>query len=134
MTIHGSCLCGAVRYEINGLLADACSCHCSKCRKAHGAAFATYASVNPNEFCWTAGEDTVGVYESSRSAGRCFCRTCGSTMGWVEDGTVSWVTLGTVDGDPGVRPQAQIFVGSKAPWHDIYDKVPQFLTWAPAKK
>ena len=53
--------------------------------------------------------------------------------GWVvaHDGKVSEVTLGTVDGDPGARPSAHIFVGSKAPWHDITDTLPQHPEWPP---
>jgi hypothetical protein len=133
MAIHGSCLCGAVKYEIDGPLGDASSCHCSMCRKAHGAAFGTYAGLNPDEFRWVSGEDMVSVYNSSPDGGRCFCQKCGSTLGAMQNGKVGWITLGPVDGDPGVRPQLHIFVGSKAPWHDITDQLPQFDEWPPAK-
>ena len=131
MTTEGGCLCGAVRYQIAGTLGDAGNCHCSMCRKAHGAAFGTYASVNPEEFRWVSGGEIVTVYHSSPDGGRCFCPKCGSTLGVVQSGKVGWVTLGTVDGDPGVVPQAHIFVGSKATWHEITDDLPQFEEWPP---
>ena len=129
--ISGACLCGALRYEISGQLRDAGNCHCSMCRKAHGAAYATYASVDPDRFRWVAGEQLVARYESSPGRGWIFCRTCGSTLGGIENGRVDSITLGTVEGDPGVRPRSHIFVGSKAPWHEITDGLPRFEEWPP---
>ena len=134
MTIRGSCLCGGVQYEILGKLCDAAMCHCSKCRRTLGAAFGTYARVAAGEFQWLSGEDLIATHESSPSVHRCFCRRCGSPVGAVvgEGRKLSWVTLGTVIGDPGLRPVAHIFVGSKAPWHEITDDLPQFDEWPPA--
>lgn len=126
MAIVGGCLCGAIRYQIDGELTRAGNCHCSMCRKAHGAAFGTYAEVPDGAFHWTAGENEVRIFESSPDIGRAFCPRCGSTLGAVDHGQLSWVTLGTVDGDPGVRPQAHIFVASKAPWDQITDDLPCF--------
>lgn len=126
MPITGACLCGAVRYEIDGQLLDGGNCHCSMCRKAHGAAFATYASFGPESFRWVNGEDLVSYYDSSPNESRMFCRVCGSTLGATEDGRIGSITLGTVEGDPGIRPRSHIFVGSKAPWHEITDALPQF--------
>jgi hypothetical protein len=131
MPISGACLCGAVRYEISRRLLDAGNCHCSMCRKIHGAAFATYAEVDPEEFSWTCGEELVSFYEASPKASRMFCSVCGSTLGGTEDGRVNAVTLGTVAGDPGIRPRSHIFVGSKAIWHEISDSLPQFEDWPP---
>lgn len=126
MTIHGGCLCGGVRYEIDGSLGKTDHCHCSMCRRAHGAAFGTYADVDSKRFRWTAGEELLTVYESSPGIGWNFCRRCGSSLAASDSGAVTSVTLGTVDGDPGVRPQKHIFVGSKAPWYEITDGLPQF--------
>ena len=126
MAIVGGCLCGAIRYQVDGELSRAGSCHCSMCRKSHGAAFGTYAEVPAGGFRWTAGEDDVRFYESSPGGGRAFCPRCGSTLGAVEQGVLRWITLGTVDGDPGIKPQAHIFVASKAPWEEINDDLPQF--------
>ncbi len=131
MLINGSCMCGAIRYEIDGPLRDAGNCHCSMCRKAHGAAYATYAAVDPESFRWVCGEELVAFYESSPNAGRIFCSTCGSTLGATESGRIDSVTLGTIEGDPRIRPRSHIFVGSKAPWHDITDDLPRFDEWPP---
>jgi hypothetical protein len=133
MPITGGCLCGAVRYEITGPLLDAGNCHCSMCRKGHGAAFATYANLNPAEFQWTRGEEFVSHYESSANATRIFCSVCGSTLGASTAGKIDSVTLGTVEGNPGIVPRSHIFVGSKAPWHDISDALPQFEGWPPGE-
>lgn len=131
MAIEGGCLCGAVRYRIDGEMKQVGSCYCSMCRKSHGAAFGTYASVPDGALTWLSGIDDVKVYQSSPEGGRAFCMHCGSTLGAVENDELRWVTLGTVDGDPGVRPQAHIFVASKAPWHDINDDLPQFDEYPP---
>jgi len=134
MTIKGSCLCGAVRYEVAGPLLGAGHCHCSICRKAHGAAFATWAFITPAEFRWTAGAELLGKYPSSPGQERCFCTKCGSPLAAMHGGKVGEVVVGSVDGDPGVRPREHIFVGSKAPWYDIEDTLEQHEEWPPGMK
>lgn len=137
--IKGGCLCGRVRYEITGPLLNADNCHCSMCRRQHGAAFSTYADFTPGDFKWISGEDHVKVYETPTGAGWCFCSECGSSLAETRKGRITSVTLGTVEGDPGVRPESHIFVGSKARWHEICDDLPQFEerppdTWKPPSK
>lgn len=129
MATRGGCLCGSVRYEISGTLGATGHCHCSMCRKSHGAAFATWASVDPNQFRWLSGAKCVETYESSPGVHRCFCKKCGSPLAASQAGEIREVVLGTVDGDPGVRPRAHIFVGSRAPWYTIEDDLPQFEEW-----
>lgn len=131
--IQGGCLCGAIRYAVNRPLLDADHCHCSKCRRQHGAAFATYARVTPGSFEWVSGGDGVRVYETGSGAGWAFCTHCGATLAGTDDGRVTSIALGTVEGDPGVRPGCHIFVGSKAPWYDITDALPRFDRRAPEK-
>lgn len=101
------------------------------CRRQHGAAFATYAQLNPDDFSWTSGEDQVRTFETAEGAGWSFCRGCGSTLAGTENGAVTSITLGTVTGDPGIRPESHIFVGSRAAWHDIADDLPQYDEWGP---
>ena len=125
MAIKGGCLCGKIRYEVTGPFSGADHCHCSMCRRQHGAAFSTYAEFNPSDFVWTSGEDFVKVYEALLGGGWCFCSKCGSTLAGTDQGKITSVTLGTVEGDPGIKPGSHIFVGSKAQWHDIYDDLPQ---------
>ena len=126
----GGCLCGAVRYEIAGALRQASHCHCAMCRKHHGAAFGSYASARRAEFRWTAGETLVGRFASSPGIERGFCTRCGSTLFWdaVENRESFGIALGTLDGDPGVRPSLHIFVDSKAPWYELVDDLPKHRT------
>jgi len=125
--IRGSCLCGSVRYEIKGSLGRVNHCHCSKCRKAHGAAFGTYARVKRTDFALLAGKDHIVSYRSSPGVLRTFCKSCGSTLQFItEAGPGSFaLALGTLDEDPGIRPSYHIFVDSKAPWFEITDGLPQ---------
>lgn len=131
MSIEGSCFCGAVRYKIDGQLHDARSCHCSMCRKAFSAQASAFAFVNPDEFSWTSGEDLLTSYRSNAGAGLQFCSVCGSTLCGTFEGRVIGVTLGCVDGDPGVSLGMHIYVGSKASWETIPDGVPQYKEGPP---
>lgn len=126
MSIEGSCFCGAVRYKIDGELHDARSCHCSMCRKAFSAQASAFAFLNPDAFSWVAGEDLLTSYSSNAGAGLQFCSVCGSTLCGTFEGRVIGVTLGCVDGDPGVTLGMHIYVGSKASWETIPDGVPQY--------
>jgi len=131
MAIVGGCLCGTVRYEVAGSFLAAGHCHCSICRRAHGAAFVTWGLLGPDQFHWTSGEEAVEGYESSPGRRRCFCKMCGSPLAAMHAGKVTEVVLATVDGDAGVRPREHIFVGSKAPWYEIADDLPRFQEWPP---
>lgn len=126
MTIKGGCLCGTIRYEITGKLLSADHCHCSMCRRQHGAAFATYADFEPGGFHWTSGAELVKVFTAAGGGGWCFCPECGASLAGTVDGKVTSITLGTVEGDPGIRPTSHIFTGSKARWHEIRDDLPQY--------
>jgi hypothetical protein len=130
--IRGSCLCGQVRFELDGGIELINNCHCSMCRKAHGAAFGSFLHAASQGYRWTAGKDLVTTYRSSESNVRAFCGICGSNMPVLEDGD-SHVTIpaGSLDDDPGVRPVVNIFVASKAPWFEILDALPQFEGFPP---
>ncbi|EMO7928214.1 GFA family protein [Pseudomonas aeruginosa] len=126
--LSGSCLCGAVRYEIDAPIESASHCHCSQCRKAHGAAFATYGKVRREAFRYVAGADAVAEYHSSPGVTRIFCRHCGSNLQWLggnEDPTYTSIALGTLDSPLPSVAQRHIYVGSKADWYVIADDLPQ---------
>jgi hypothetical protein len=131
-TIHGSCLCGDIAWETSGEPAVMSHCHCSRCRKTHGAAFGTYLMAPAAGFRLTRGRGRMVRRESSPGFFRPFCGRCGSV---VPDGTVMhdqvFVPAGPLDDDPGVRPLAHIFVASKAPWVDIRDALPRFEAYPP---
>jgi hypothetical protein len=125
--LKGSCLCGKIRYEVSGPLGPVVYCHCSQCRKASGSSFATNASIAVDHFRITRGAGLLRDYESSQGVKRCFCAECGSAIiKRVESSPDSVrLRLGTLDGDPGVKPVAHIFVGSRAPWTALTDGLPR---------
>jgi hypothetical protein len=128
--LRGSCLCGSVRYEVRGAVSRLTHCHCSMCRKAHGAAFASYGRVERRDFVLLSGRDDIASYQSSPGVIRTFCKRCGSTLQFISDNRPSTfsLALGTLDDDPGVETSLHIFVGSKAPWFQITDDLPQHAT------
>jgi hypothetical protein len=122
-----------VRYDVDGPFTAMLSCHCSMCRKHHGAPFATYANTELAGFRWSSGEHALGYYASSPSYTRSFCTTCGAVAPTLMPDTgVAFVPAGTLDGDPGIRVQGHMFVGSKAPWYDITDSLPQYDAYPPS--
>lgn len=128
MTIHsGSCLCGAVKYRIDAPIESATHCHCSQCRKGHGAAFGSYCTVPWSSFRWVSGEDSVARYHSSPGVTRSFCQHCGATLQWYSDQQTVGITLGTLDTPLGQVPQKHIYSESKADWYAIADGLPQEL-------
>jgi len=126
MVIVGGCFCGTVRYEVSGALQNARACHCSRCRKAFGSASSAYAEVPQGAFRWTQGQDQLTVFASSGEWGLTFCRHCGTTLAGLGGDRVHGITLGSVDGDPGVEISMHIFVDSKAPWDHIGGDAPRY--------
>ena len=125
--IEGGCFCGAVRYQIDDVLGRASACHCSGCRKAFSGASSAYAEiVDSSKFSWTAGESKITKHNSTQGWGLAFCSICGSTLCGIFDGKVHGVTLGTIDGDPGVQIDMHTYVGSKAPWDHIGGSAAQY--------
>lgn len=125
---RGSCLCGSVQYEVTSEIGAVSHCHCSMCRKAHGAAFGTYARVRLQAHAFTQGAALVREYRSSTTATRLFCSVCGSPLAWHSEGEFSaWLSfpLGTLDTAYLPPHQRHIHVASKAPWHIICDGWPQ---------
>ena len=124
----GSCLCGAISFEINEALAPIQICHCGQCRKAQGSAFVTNIPVQENNFRLLSGEPLIGAFESSPGKQRFFCRNCGSPIYSKTEklpGVVR-VRAGTLDGDLATRPAAHMYVAHKANWFEICDQLPQY--------
>lgn len=130
--ITGTCLCGTVRYEIDGPLGLMMNCHCSMCRKHHGSAFATFATAPLERFRWLSGEESVRSYASSSSGHRPFCGICGSVAPMrLPAMQLVCAPAGNLQGEMDTRPTAHMFVGSKAPWYTITDTLPQHETFPP---
>ncbi|MCY0964602.1 GFA family protein [Parathalassolituus penaei] len=126
--LKGSCLCGAVQYELDGELGPMVMCHCQRCRKANGAAYAVNAPINSAEFRWVSGETALAEFESSPGVLRVFCQRCASPLisRRVSQPELFRLRLGTLDTPIDARPTAHIFVGSKAEWDEIHDDLPQY--------
>jgi hypothetical protein len=126
MVRTGRCYCGVVQYEVRGQLGPPVNCHCQNCRRAHGAAFATVSLVQSADFVITAGQDAIGEYQNP-SGSRFFCHQCGGRLFNRTKSTEKFLllVLATLDQDPNQKPVMHVNVGSKAPWYEILDRLPQ---------
>lgn len=125
--LHGGCLCGAVRYRIEGGAAafgPVVLCHCGQCRKAQGGAFAANAPLAVASFTLVKGADALIDHASSPSKLRAFCGHCGSPIHSrrLDKPEVLRLRLGSLDEAPAaLRPTAHIHVASKAGWWELPD-------------
>jgi len=128
--INGHCECGRIRFEIDGTIHDFSHCHCSQCRRLHGAAFATFAGIARDEFRYVSGESDTKVYASSDTHDRVFCSECGSSIlvALKQEPDALYVSMSTIEGDPPRPPCYHIYVRSKAAWHEITDDLEQYDT------
>jgi hypothetical protein len=116
-TAKGSCLCGAVRFEVSGPFPMLYQCHCSLCRKQGGSVSNTGLIVAAEKFRWLAGEDDIGKWQRSTGFRSHFCRKCGSTVpNPLRDTGYVWVPSGLLDDDAPLRIGAQLFLGSRQSW------------------
>lgn len=120
-TVQGGCLCGAVRFELELPSKWCAHCHCSMCRRAHGAGYVTWAGFASDHFRLMRGDQPLKWYESSPGARRGFCSSCGSTMlfesaRWAGE---THVALGCVDGPIDRPPQAHAFYDTHVDWLPI---------------
>lgn len=129
----GSCLCGGLQFEVTGPIQNVGNCHCSICRKLHGAPFSTYAQVSKQSLEIRKGAELVRRYASSESVERTFCDTCGAnfTFHFSALPDAVWVAVGLLEDDPKLRPEHHMFVASKASWHEITDRLPQYEEYPP---
>jgi hypothetical protein len=124
--LAGKCECGAVRYEVPDEFLYAANCHCSNCRAGTGSAFKPFAGIEREKLELTDGLDSLLVFgEENENHTR--CGVCGSLLySVVRDGAYVHVAMGSLVDEPTIRPAGHIFVGSKAPWYEITDDLPQF--------
>lgn len=124
--IGGSCLCGQVRYEVDGELGGFVHCHCQTCRKAHGSAFSTVAAVPKTSFRWVAGEALLKSYESSPGKFRSFCTNCGSQIVANRPAQPTiLLRLGCLDTPAQGQPKGHIWRSDGASWYDPELSLPQ---------
>ncbi len=133
-TYEGSCLCGRVRYKVEGPFGVMCNCHCTDCRKNSGAAFMTWAEARRRALAFVKGEDQLQTHQAESGTRRSFCRTCGSTLiCFAEGDDLIEVAASTLDTPLTQRPEYHIYVRSKVPWFDIQDGKPQHQTTSQRK-
>ena len=124
--LRGACECGAVRYRVADAFLYAANCHCSRCRAATGAAFKPFAGIERGQLEITEGSNRLLVFGDD-DLNHTRCGVCGSLLySVVRDGAYVHVAMGSLVDDPTIRPTEHIFVGSKAPWFEITDDLPQF--------
>jgi hypothetical protein len=135
LPLRGHCGCGAVRFEIAEPLLGAAYCHCTRCQHRSGTGAQASALIAEGSLRLLSGEDHLGAWNAGSGLEKVFCTTCGSALFAREPGggTVRFVRLGAIDGDPGVRPSARQFVAYAAPWEKIPDDgLPAFPERIPA--
>lgn len=126
---RGSCLCGGVRFEVHGPLRPIIYCHCTMCRRSSGHFDAATACAR--EHLRLLSAQSLRWYQSSASARRGFCSTCGSQLFWepADGGRIS-IWAGTLDTPTGLKPSKHIFVAEKGDYYEITDGLPQWPGWA----
>jgi hypothetical protein len=134
---RGSCLCNGIRFEVDHFEASTGNCHCSMCRKFHGAAYATIAEARRDNFRWLCGEDLLKAYTASNNTIRRFCANCGSSLAFsspLADPELVEIALASFDGEIPVKPDAHIFVASGASWAKPDDDLPQYEAGRDSKR
>ena len=129
--ITGRCECGEVRYQVDAEITDFSHCHCSQCRRLHGAAFASFGGVSRDKFQYLSGQSALRIYASSSTSDRLSCSVCSSQLlvDYKPEPEVLYIAMGTVDGSPDCPTGYHQFVGSKAPWYEINDGLAQHDGW-----
>ncbi|HUF20340.1 MAG TPA: GFA family protein [Burkholderiales bacterium] len=126
--LSGSCLCGNVRYTASGETLRFYHCHCSRCRKASGAAHASNMFVK-GRLQWQSGEELIAVYKvpEAQRFTVAFCRNCGSRVPrYIDKIGMAFIPAGSLDVEPAASPQARVFTGSRAAWSCDATEMPEF--------
>ncbi|WP_317929395.1 GFA family protein [Halioxenophilus sp. WMMB6] len=126
--MRGSCLCGRVQYQVAEFESNIANCFCSMCRKQSGSAFATYGSVKVENLEWLSGKEFIKTYRSSSIAERGFCNHCGSNLFYhvIADNHEVEIALGTLNDEPNVKPNANIYCASRPKWFESPTQLPEF--------
>jgi len=123
--LRGRCACNAVSYEVADEFVIARNCHCSNCRALTGSAFLPWGEIERAKLRMTKGADSLMVIGDADANHAMRCGACGSLLYWTVGDTHVRVPYGSLIDEPRLKPNAHIFVGSKASWHEILDDLPQ---------
>ena len=126
--VQGSCLCGQIEYQVELMPEKTFNCHCSYCRKAHGAAFVTVTLAKGDTLKITKGKESLEEHRNELGGFRAFCSNCGTRlMNYAPDKNMYLsIALSTVDTPVDFQPVAHVNIESKAPWHEPYGGIPKF--------
>src|ERR1051325_1170393 len=128
-SITGSCLCGKITFEVNQPPLRFIFCHCRSCQKGSGTLHNANLAFPKGSVAWTRGEELIERYvDSTENPGypRWFCRCCGSPVPKLSRNLKFWVVpSGSLDSDPGIRPQANIYWQEHAPWYTSAHELPK---------
>jgi hypothetical protein len=131
--LRGSCLCGAVAWEVLPPFKFFKYCHCRRCRKRSGAAHAANLLVDAAQLAWTRGEESVRRFELPEARAYCtgFCAHCGSALPWLtKNGRYAVIPAGGLDDAPDIQPDKNIYWDSRAPWYAQASELPCFAAEA----
>jgi hypothetical protein len=130
-THSGSCLCGAVRYEVDGEFERFYLCHCQYCRKDTGSAHAANLFSSTATLEWITGKDKVAFFNLPATRhSKCFCSICGSALPSMQDeGKLLVVPAGSLDTVIPNKPDAHVFVSSKASWDNCLEEIPKLARY-----
>ena len=125
--VSGGCLCGAVRFAVRLPSLFCVHCHCSMCRRNHGAAYVTWFGIPRERLALEAGEDVLVHHRSSEHGKRSFCARCGSSLFCENTSHPERVdiALGAMDRPIDREPQFHTHFDSRAPWVAIGDELPR---------
>lgn len=127
--LMGQCLCGGIQYQVDALESKMGHCHCTMCRKFHGAAFATYGEAKVENFHWLNGQELLQTFKADNGTSRQFCRVCGSSMTFQSAGDVHDIvefSMATLESHTSHRADVHVYTEHKASWFDISDNLSQF--------
>lgn len=127
--IKGSCLCGAIKYQVTCEPINFFHCHCERCRKSNGTGHASNIIARPGKAEWLSGEDSLGSYKvaDAERFRTSFCKHCGSPMPRMAPGAkIIVIPAGSIDGEPPLTPTARIFWDSRANWSCDSGDIPCF--------
>ena len=126
--VTGQCLCGQVRFEIDGELGETRLCYCELCRRANGSTFSANISVAVENYRLLNGREHIREFESSPGVFHAFCSNCGSPVyaRVANDPAHLRIRLGMLDREARVRVASHVWVRSKPAWYEITDNLPQY--------
>ena len=123
--LRGRCGCKAVAFEVSDEFVASFNCHCSNCRATTGSAFLPWGEIERDKLTVTKGAASLLVDGDPDARYAMRCRECFSLLYWTPRDGFFCVPYGTLVDEPTLKPTGHMFVGSKAPWHEILDDLPQ---------